>query len=462
MGDKAEDLYSKDYEFTTSGSHRIILNVCRSVQSETWRPFYWPTNASPNPNPKRITHPVKKRGWRKQLAVFLYPDLEMERLQRDEEPPHKTCKSVTADFNNIEHTNSSVQVPEHSVANSSPPCQLALPKDASTRVNDNKQMHIDLNATNAEMLQVQIYGEVKGKTGDSQSLQNLNISHAGHITQNNAPLTVQPHSTASAPQEPIHKMTVIAPPAPPRPTNQAVYPVDLTDPARLTAFVPLEPQPAPECRHNNDLNVLFTRVDLLEGGFWNGFPNGRFAIDLDHSTFTAHKNLAVQWATRGTTGANGKNGQSFTVNGETISHGRESYKQCLGILQCKNEHCKIITRPKIQAKILEKQINTAQCQCGASLTYFPCESRSYLIEYGQVGEDISTCKYRYINGEPHNHPRLPYVKHLTAKEAEDTREHVGNNLDKTPLEAYEGGKNLDGPTPPAPQLAQALNNIDTY
>ncbi|KAF5338304.1 hypothetical protein D9758_015747 [Tetrapyrgos nigripes] len=57
MGDKAEDLYSKDYESTTSGSHRIILND---------------TNASPNPNPKRITHPVKKSILLLTLYLTLY------------------------------------------------------------------------------------------------------------------------------------------------------------------------------------------------------------------------------------------------------------------------------------------------------------------------------------------------------------------------------------------------------
>ncbi|KAF5372086.1 hypothetical protein D9758_004961 [Tetrapyrgos nigripes] len=395
------------------------------------------------------------------LAIFLYPDLETEQLHSNEEPPHTMSKSVIN-----EYTNSSIQVPEDSIANCDLPCKPA-PKDASPRVKDNHQMNINLSATNAEMVQVQVWSEgffskMKGSTGDSQLHHITSISNAGHNTQNNAPLTVQPPSTVPALQKPIQDKTVIVPSAPAHPTNIAVYPVDLTDPARLTTFVPLESPPAPQCRHKNDMSVPFTRIDLLEGGFWNGFPNGKFAIDLDYSTFSAHKNLAVQWATWGSSGANGKNGQSFTVNGETISQGRESYKQCLGILRCRNENCDIITRPKTHAKSLEKQTITQQCQCGASLEHFPCESRSYLIEYGQVGTDISTCKYRYINGQPHNHPRLPYVKYLTAQESKDTKEHLQINQDQTPLQSYAAGKDSEGKTKSAREIGQCLGNPDTF
>ncbi|KAF5342948.1 hypothetical protein D9758_014967 [Tetrapyrgos nigripes] len=235
-------------------------------------------------------------------------NLETEQLHSNEEPPHTMSKSVIN-----EYTNSSIQVPEDSIANCDLPCKPA-PKDASPRVKDNHQMNINLSATNAEMVQVQVFfSKMKGSTGDSQLHHITSISNAGHNTQNNAPLTVQPPSTVPALQKPIQDKTVIVPSAPAHPTNIAVYPVDLTDPARLTTFVPLESPPAPQCRHKNDMSVPFTRIDLLEGGFWNGFPNGKFAIDLDYSTFSAHKNLAVQWATRGSSGANGKNGQSFTI-----------------------------------------------------------------------------------------------------------------------------------------------------
>ncbi|KAF5339687.1 hypothetical protein D9758_014895 [Tetrapyrgos nigripes] len=109
------------------------------------------------------------------------------------------------------------------------------------------------------------FSKMKGSTGDSQLHHITSISNAGHNTQNNAPLTVQPPSTVPALQKPIQDKTVIVPSAPAHPTNIAVYPVDLTDPARLTTFVPLESPPAPQCRHKNDMSVPFTRIDLLEG-----------------------------------------------------------------------------------------------------------------------------------------------------------------------------------------------------
>ncbi|KAF5338688.1 hypothetical protein D9758_017577 [Tetrapyrgos nigripes] len=251
-------------------------------------------------------------------------------------------------------------------------------------------------------------------------------------------------------------------PLPPPATNQAACPVDLTDPARLTAFVPLDPQPEPQCRHGHDVNVQFTTVDNLEQGFWNGWPNGKFAIDLDHATYMKHGMLAVQWATRNCKGNNGKKNQKGSIHATTIAGGKESYKKCLGVLRCTNPQCQVITRPKIEKKILEAQCLNEYCICGFSLEHFDCGAMSFLIEYAQVGDDITTRLYRYIHAGCHNHPRIPYTKHLTAQEAKDTRQHLGNNMHKKHLESYEGGETLDGPTPPAPQLAQKFANIETY
>jgi hypothetical protein len=245
--------------------------------------------------------------------------------------------------------------------------------------------------------------------------------------------------------------------APPIP--HTLGPVDLTDPARLTAFVPVRPQPKAECRHGHDAGLQFTLVELLEGGFWNGWPCGPFAIDLDHATFMKHGELGVQWAVRNCQGSNGKKNRC-NVYADSIAGGKESYRKCFGVLKCTSAACHIITRPKVSA--LEKQLTTETCFCGARLLHFDCGSKSFLIEWGQKGADITTRRYRYINGEPHNHSRIPYVVHMTKQEEEDSHKHIGNNMEKTALEMYEGGNSLDGPTPRVPALAQAALNPDSW
>jgi hypothetical protein len=246
------------------------------------------------------------------------------------------------------------------------------------------------------------------------------------------------------------------------PPAQSSESIDLTDPAPLTAFIPLESQPKPECRHEHDVGVVFTAVELLEGGFWNGWPSGRFALDFDHAAYMKHGMLAVQWAARNCKGNNGRKNQQGSVHSAKISGGKESYKKCLGVFRCTNIHGQIITRPKVDRKAFETQRLHGQCQCRAALEHFECGSMSYLIEYGQVGDDIATRKYRFINGVSHNHPRLPYVVHMTAQESSDSREHIGNHLDKTPMAIYQGGRNADGPTPAAPDLAQSAENPDNW
>ncbi|THU89606.1 hypothetical protein K435DRAFT_865127 [Dendrothele bispora CBS 962.96] len=57
-------------------------------------------------------------------------------------------------------------------------------------------------------------------------------------------------------------------------------PIDLTDPAKQTAFVPLNPQPSPECQHGRDVGVPFTQLGSFE---WDGWVNGVLAFDCTHA-----------------------------------------------------------------------------------------------------------------------------------------------------------------------------------
>lgn len=60
-------------------------------------------------------------------------------------------------------------------------------------------------------------------------------------------------------------------------------PLDFTDPAPLTAFTPVDPQPLAQCRNLCDSGVIFTSIDKLGG--WDGWPSGRFAMDLTSMSF---------------------------------------------------------------------------------------------------------------------------------------------------------------------------------
>ncbi|THU82918.1 hypothetical protein K435DRAFT_871843 [Dendrothele bispora CBS 962.96] len=365
-----------------------------------------------------------------------------------------------------------------------------LPSTVVHKPKTQDNLHVDLTATNAEMVQIQIYRDgysSKLQSSLSQSarsaLPSMNHSQAIelpiHHTQSNAVnVKAQPNLTNSTtttksnlkPASLLQPTTIKRAPdltAPPSQTSigsKLLHTIDLTDPARLTAFVPLPSQPDPECRHGHDVGIQFTTVDLLEGGYWNGWPSGPFGIDLDHATYLKHGTLNVQWATRNCKGSNGKKGHAGSVNSATIAGGKESYRKCLGVFRCTNDQCQLVTRPKTDSKALAAQCIHGHCGCSskAPLSYFECPTRSYLIEWGQQGDDIATQKYRYINGKPHNHSRLPQVLHFTAKENEDVSNLVGSNLDKTPIEMYEGGENLDGPTPAAPDLAQAAINRDSW
>lgn len=163
-------------------------------------------------------------------------------------------------------------------------------------------------------------------------------------------------------------------------------------PAKLTPYIPSQLQPPSETRFDN--HVSFTSVERLNDGEWPVWANGQFALDAPHKYFEENKKLQVLWATQ----TSSYNGGKGSVNSLTAKDGKTSSRKCLGVLKCTRNGCPIVIRPvtggmaKIQAQLAGK------CQCG---------SQAWIIQWGQLGSDISTRKYRYINGPEHNHSRFP-------------------------------------------------------
>jgi hypothetical protein len=66
---------------------------------------------------------------------------------------------------------------------------------------------------------------------------------------------------------------------------------DLSNPAKLTSFVPMDPQPSPGS--TLDPGVVATSLALIQGGEWDPWANGHFCIDLTHDEFIQSKQLGV-------------------------------------------------------------------------------------------------------------------------------------------------------------------------
>ncbi|THU85223.1 hypothetical protein K435DRAFT_806072 [Dendrothele bispora CBS 962.96] len=115
--------------------------------------------------------------------------------------------------------------------------------------------------------------------------------------------------------------------------NQTWAKIDLTDPARLTAYTPISPQPHAECCNGHDQNIIFTSLQLLaEPWAW---PNGDFGMDLNHEEFVSTNGLAVQWPMRSASGSNGRGSHiKGSITSETIWDGKESKKYCKGSFSC--------------------------------------------------------------------------------------------------------------------------------
>ncbi|KAK0235535.1 hypothetical protein EDD85DRAFT_78041 [Armillaria nabsnona] len=220
---------------------------------------------------------------------------------------------------------------------------------------------------------------------------------------------------------------------------------DLSDPAPLTVYHPVENSPQPDARRGIDNGIVFTSLEKIEGG-WNGWPSGRFALDISAEDFHETKELMVHWSTKNNGGDIDGSKDSPTVNGGKISN-----KRCLGILRCDNTECAAGYRPQVTPHGRKQQLK-GRCICGLELRYFDCGSRSYLIQW-KGG-------YRYINGGPHNHSRFSYVLHMSRTEEAEFSELVESHPKLGPAALMLGPSRLNGYGRGAADISQATRHPD--
>jgi hypothetical protein len=227
--------------------------------------------------------------------------------------------------------------------------------------------------------------------------------------------------------------------------------MDLTDPAPLTRYTLLDPQPIVHCRQNRG-NVAMTKLRFLD---WDGWPNGPFGLICDHSQYEA---------TRSLTNSGGSN-RKGSYQADSAYGGWESVRRCLGVFRChcngSQPQCQVVTRPQTH-KGISWQLENQKCSCGGSLYHVKCLSTSYIITWGRSGSDKSTQMYLYINGDAHNHSRHSQVIHMTPQEQADVKKLADEYYDKKPIQLLLGPKTANGRKPGAASLAQAANNPDAW
>ncbi|PBK79270.1 hypothetical protein ARMGADRAFT_1040933 [Armillaria gallica] len=79
-----------------------------------------------------------------------------------------------------------------------------------------------------------------------------------------------------------------------------------------------------------------TALDLMKSEklheTWDGWPDGDFDLDIDHTTFEATKKLLVHWSMK----VNGGD-KIHSANAETWQAGKRSNRLCLGHMECDKE-----------------------------------------------------------------------------------------------------------------------------
>ncbi|KAF9060861.1 hypothetical protein BDP27DRAFT_1429567 [Rhodocollybia butyracea] len=223
----------------------------------------------------------------------------------------------------------------------------------------------------------------------------------------------------SATTQPINTGITQQPGSTVKPQHWTDVPIaDMSWPAKPTSFVPVQPQPHSETHF--DEGVIVTSVELLNEGHWPAWPNHPFTVDVPHQYYEHNKKLQVLWATQ----TSSYNGTKGSFNSSTMQGGRVSHRTCLGVLSCDNNDCSIVMRPVTggQSKIFSQLQRLGECSCGGQRKHIPCGSRSWLIQWGQEGDNITTRKYRYVNGPAHTHSRFPNPARTTSAEDKRFRE----------------------------------------
>ncbi len=185
-----------------------------------------------------------------------------------------------------------------------------------------------------------------------------------------------------------------------------------------------------------------TALDLIKSEnlheTWDGWPNGDFDLDIDHTTFEVTKKLIVHWSMK----VNGGD-KIHSAEAETWQAGKRSTRLCLGHMECDKETCHIIIRPKIDKPSREKQL-AIDCRCGGNMVWKPCPG-------GPGGKGVRSVLHHwsggvhYSNGGYHRHPRLTHEIHLTPKAELEFRELASSQPHLKALALIVGHPTLQGP-----------------
>lgn len=229
--------------------------------------------------------------------------------------------------------------------------------------------------------------------------------------------------------------------APSQPSPAVSSPVESDRPVRLQFRTDTKAPDPSTAASNEEKNSAF--MYARPGGLaenWDGWPDGDFDLDLDHSTFAATKNLISHWAT--TVSGGDKNRVKDASRWED---GKRPYRKCLGHITCINNDCQIILRPVTETSSREKQL-ARRCQCGSRLHYHPCAGNVRSILYNwQNGVYYRNNPQSSSTGGFHGHPRPTHEIHLTANAEAQFRELVNHHPKLKPLEAVVGLPTLVGP-----------------
>lgn len=179
---------------------------------------------------------------------------------------------------------------------------------------------------------------------------------------------------------------------------------------------------------------------------WDGWSDGTFEQDFTFQEFENTGNLTVHWAMT-TSGGDRKGDDDALV----WQRGKKSTRKCLGVIECDNPMCAIITRPQTKSQQIDNQLRRP-CKCGAVLFCQRCDVISNLWKWsGGV---------HYLNQGFHAHRRPTHLLHLHAGERQEFIELVQSHPKSGPLQLIVDVPGLDGPGKSVADISDVLLNAD--
>lgn len=208
-------------------------------------------------------------------------------------------------------------------------------------------------------------------------------------------------------------------------------------------FVPVSSAKIPARKSVKAAETTVAQTDFASNE-WDGWPDGSWEMDLTYDEFESSGNLQIHWAH--VVGGGDRKGDEHASN--WIS-GKKSSRRCLGIIECDNPICRVITRPHTSSKGIDKQLHQA-CSCGAVLSRVECDVTAYLWKWSRG--------VHYSNGGYHGHRRPTHLLHLLKGEQSKFEEIVKAYPKSGPLQLVVGVPGLDQPGVSVADISDVLLN----